>query len=110
MWKQAQAAGAAPQIRDFLLMAHDPSPWRSELYLAVTGSVPGANNVTLTGTFFTRVFDGPYSAVPKWMKEIDTQTASQGRSAKNCYVYFTTCPKCAKTYGHNYAVVLAQVD
>jgi len=31
MWKQAQEAGAAPEMKDFLLMAYDPSPWKSEI-------------------------------------------------------------------------------
>ena len=58
----------------------------------------------------SRVFDGPYNAVPKWIKEMDTQIAGLGKTAKKYYVYFTTCPKCANTCGHNYAVVLAQVQ
>ncbi|MBN2098448.1 MAG: hypothetical protein JW753_02505 [Dehalococcoidia bacterium] len=91
-------------------MACDPSPWISELYLAVTKAVPEARNVALSGTFFTKVFDGPYNAVPKWIKEMDTQIASHSKSVKRYYFYFTTCPMCAKTYGHNYAVVLVQVE
>lgn len=66
--------------------------------------------MTLSGTFFSRVFDGPYNAVPRWTKEMDTQIASQGKTAKKHYVYFTTCPKCAKSYGQNFAVALAQVE
>ena len=83
---------------------------KSELHLAVTREVPEAKNVTLSGTFFTRVFDGAYNSVPKWIKEMDSQIATQGKTPKRYYVYFTTCPKCAKTYGHNYAVALAQVE
>ena len=71
MWKQAQEAGAAPEIENFLLMAYDPSPWKSELYLAVTKEVPGAKNVALSGAFFTKVFDGPYNAVPNGIKEME---------------------------------------
>jgi len=110
MWKQAQEAGATPEMKDFLLMAYDPSPWKSELYLAVTKEISGAKNVTLSGTFFTKVFDGPYNAVPRWIKEMASQITAQGKTPKKYYVYFTTCPKCAKTYGHNYAVALAQVE
>ena len=33
----------------------------------------------------------------------------QGKQAKKCYFYYTTCPKCAKVYGHNYVVVFAEV-
>lgn len=109
MWRQAQFARAAPELGDFLLMAFDPSPWKSELYMAVTKPVPGARNVALSGTFFSRTFDGPYNSVPKWLKEMEAQIAGQGRKAARYYVYFTTCPKCAKTFRHNYAVVLAQL-
>lgn len=110
MWKQAREAGATPQPEDFLLMAYDPSPWKAELYLAVTKAVSGARNVTLSGTFFTRVFDGPCNAAPKWLKDMDKEITNRGKTATKYYFYFTTCPKCAKTYGHNYAVALAQVE
>jgi len=110
MWQQAREAGAAPELKDFLLMATDPSPWKSELYMAVTGEVPGADNVVLSGTFFTRVFDGPYGAVPKWIKEMDAQIVGRDRKAKRYFLYFTTCPKCARAYGQNYAVAFAQLE
>lgn len=64
-WKKAQDAGAAPDIKDFLWLAYDPSPWKSEYYIAVAKEVPNANNVKLFGTFISKVFDGPYNLVPK---------------------------------------------
>ena len=45
MWEKAQDAKAAPGIKDFLLLAYDPSPWKSELYMTVTKEIPGAENV-----------------------------------------------------------------
>lgn len=110
MWEEAQHAGAAPEIGDFLFLTYDPSPWKSELYLAVNKEVPNADNVTLSGEFVSKVFDGPYNAVPEWIKEMDGYLASQGKTAKRYYFYFTTCPKCAKNYGHNYAVVFAETQ
>ncbi len=109
MWNQAQQAGAASELKDFLMLAYDPSPWKSEYYLAVTQEVPGAENVKLTGTFLSKVFDGPYQDVPKWIKEMERYVAGQGKTTQKYYFYFTTCPKCAKIYGHNYAVAFAQV-
>lgn len=32
LWKKVQAAGAAPDLKDFLWLAYDPSPWKSENY------------------------------------------------------------------------------
>lgn len=109
MWEQAQQASAAPDLKDFLILAYDPSPWQCEYYLSVTKEVPGAANVKLTGTFLSKVFDGPYQEVPNWIKEMETYVAGQGKTTQKYYFYFTTCPKCAKIYGHNYVVAFAQV-
>jgi hypothetical protein len=109
MWNKAQESGAAPEIKDFLLLAYDPSPWKSELYMAVSKEVPDADNVAITGTFFSKVFDGPYNHVPKYIKEVDSYLTCQGTKAKKYYFYFTTCPKCAKKYEHNYIVAFAEM-
>jgi len=110
MWERTRGAGAALPEADFLLLAHDPSPWKSELYMATATEVPGERNVTLSGTFFCRVFDGPYRGVPKWIREVNGQVAGQGRRVLKYYIYFTTCPKCARIYGHNYSIVLAETQ
>jgi hypothetical protein len=109
MWKKAQDAGAAPDLKDFLWLAYDPSPWKSEFYIAVTKEVPGADNVRFTGTFISKVFDGPYNQVPKWVKEMDSYLSARDKKAKKYYFYFTTCPRCAKRYGHNYVVAFAEI-
>ncbi|NPV50647.1 MAG: hypothetical protein HPY60_05560 [Candidatus Methanofastidiosum sp.] len=109
MWNKAQEAQAGPEIKDFLLLAYDPSPWISELYMTVTKEVPNVKNVRLSGTFISKVFDGPYKDVPKWIKEMNRYLENKGKKAKKYYFYFTTCPKCAEYYGHNYVVTFAEV-
>ncbi|HEX3043131.1 MAG TPA: hydrolase [Bacillota bacterium] len=109
LWDKAGQADAAPDMKDFLMLAYDPSLWKSEFYLSVTQEVPGAENVKLTGTFISKVFDGPFNAVPQWIKEFDQYLAGQGKTAQKYFFYYTTCPKCAKKYGHNYVVAFAQV-
>jgi len=109
MWKKVEHAKAAPSPKDFLLLSYDPSPWKSETYMSVTKQIPGEQMRTISGIFLTKVFDGPYNAVPQWMKSMDTYVAKKGETVKKYYFYYTTCPKCAKVYGHNYVVVLAQV-
>jgi hypothetical protein len=107
--KKAEKAGAMPETKDFLCLAYDPSPWKGEFYMAVTREVPDAENVRISGEFITRVFDGPYNAVPKWIKIMDTLLQGKGLKAKKYYFYYTTCPKCAKVYGHNFVVVFAEI-
>ena len=109
MWEKAQKSKAIKDPTDFLCLAYDPSPWKCEYYLAVDKEVSDAENVNLSGTFITKVFDGPYSNVPKWIKEMDEYVAKKGKKVVKYYFNYTTCPKCAKKYGHNYVVAFAQV-
>ena len=110
MWKRAQDAGAASEKEDFLWLAYDPSPWKSEHYIHVIKEVPDAENVKISGTFATKVFDGHYNQVPEWTKEMDQYLSNSEKKAKKYYFYFTTCPKCAKKYGHNYVVAFAEIQ
>jgi hypothetical protein len=109
MWKKIEESGARPEDKDMIMLATETSPWRGVLLINATREVPGAENVRLSGTFATKVFDGPYNAVPKWIKEMEGYLAPKNQTAKNYYFYYTTCPKCAKKYGHNYTVAFAEV-
>lgn len=109
MWHKAQESKATVAIEDFLLLAYDPSPWKSELYMSVTNEVYGIENVKFTGTYISKVFDGHYNKVPEWIKEMDYFLSEKGETAKRQYFYFTTCPRCAIKYGHNYVVALAEI-
>jgi len=105
---------AAIQTADALadepvLLSDENSLWGSDIYIAVAGDVPGAEMAKISGTFLTKVFEGPYRDVPKWRREMAAHLESRGRDAKKMYFFYTTCPRCAKVYGKNYTVLLAQV-
>lgn len=110
MWNKAIQSSANPELNEFLLLAYDPSPWKSEFYMSVTKEVEDAENVKLSGRFLSKVFDGPYNAVPKWISEMEEYVASKGYKTKKYYFYYTTCPKCAKIHGHNYVVAFSEVE
>ena len=107
MWAKIEAAGAAP--KDFMSLAYDPSPWKSEWYMAVSKEVPGMENIKLSGTFLTKVFESPFKDAKKWVEQMQEYVASKGKELKKLYFYYTTCPKCAKYYGKNYVVGFAKV-
>ncbi|SNR53964.1 hydrolase [Lutibacter flavus] len=96
-------------IEDTLLLFTDPSPFKSDLLLSVTGNVTNAKNTSLTGVFMSKVFDGPYNSIPKFIKQLNTYLSEQGKKAKNHYVHYAYCPKCAKKYGNNYMVLFAEI-
>jgi len=112
--KLMEIAEAADKIlankEDVLLLFADPTAFKSEIYLSVTGNVPNANNTTLSGTFMGKVFDGNYNAIPKFIKRMDAYLNKQNKQAKNYYVHYAYCPKCAKKAGHNYMVLFAEVE
>lgn len=95
---------------EILLLFNDPSAFKSELFLSVTDTVPNAENITLSGTFMSKVFDGAFNAVPKFIKQMDAYLAKQDKKARDYYVHYAYCPKCAKEEGHNYMVLFAMLD
>lgn len=109
MFAKIEKAHAAPADQDFLMLCYDPSPWKSEIYMTVTKNVPEGKMKKLSGTFLSRVYDGPYNAVPKWIKDMDGHVKKAGKSVKKYYFHYAYCPKCAKHYGHNYTIAFAQV-
>lgn len=109
MYESADYEGIIPGQKDSLLLAYDPSPWKSELYLSITAEKPGLQIRKISGTFMTQVFDGPYNGIPSYIREMDVWLAENGKQAKKYFFYYTTCPKCAKKYGHNYIVAFAEV-
>lgn len=108
MWKTANAAGAAPDPKDFLLLAHDPSPFKAELYMSITKEIKGCDTVKLKGRFFSKVFETSYNEVPKCLRKTDDYLAANSMVSKKYYIFFPYCPRCAKKYGHKYVVVLAE--
>ena len=111
MTKLAEDAQKLDQNReDTLLLFMDPTAFKTEMYLSVTDVVPKATNATLTGTFVSHVFDGPYKAIPKFMKQMEAGLEKDGKKVIDYYVHYGYCPKCAKEKGHNYMVLFAKVD
>jgi hypothetical protein len=93
-----------------LVLSDENSLWGSDVFIEVTGDVPGAEMATISGTFLSKVFEGPYGGMRKWIEEMKAFVESKGKSPQKLYLYYTTCPKCAKKYGKNYVVILAQVE
>jgi hypothetical protein len=94
----------------FLVLSHDDSPWHAEHLFAVERDVPGADMVRLNGDYLTKVFEGPYSDARKWCATLEHFVESKGKKLDTAYFFYTTCPKCAKTYGKNYVVGVAKVQ
>ncbi len=110
MYKLAEKSNTNIQDKsEALVMFHDPTAFKSEIYYSVTSETEGANNTTISGEFSAMVFDGPYNGIPRYIKEMEKYLKEKGQSAKDYYVHYAYCPKCAKESGHNYMVLFAQI-
>ena len=106
--KQVSNAGA--QVQDWLCLSDHVSKWNMNVYLAVDKEISGADNTTLSGKFYSKVYEGPFSDTGKWCKDYEEVTKNKGFQTKKMYMWYTTCPKCAKKYGKNYVVILSEIE
>ncbi len=106
--KAIRAAGARTETR--VILTDENSLWGADVYFEIGKDVPDKKIVTLSGTFLSKVFEGPYRNIPQWIAEMKTYIASKDKQLRKLYFYYTTCPACAKKYGKNYVVILAEID
>ena len=103
-----QAAHA--EVRAPFMLSDEKSPWGADIYIEVQRAVPGATMDAMTGTFLTRVFEGPFRDAGKWARQMREHVARKGRVLEKLYFGYTTCPRCAKAYGKNYVVLFAKIQ
>jgi hypothetical protein len=105
--ERIQQAGALVPVP--VMLSDEKSLWGADIYIAVAKEVPGAEMAKVSGTFLTKVFEGPYKDIRNWIKEMEAYVESKARKIEKMYFFYTTCPKCAEYYGKNYTVILAKI-
>ncbi|MDD2376645.1 MAG: hypothetical protein PHD15_02675 [Clostridia bacterium] len=100
---------AGANFEDALCLSNTTSKWNMNLYLAVNKEIPGAKNLTLSGNFYSKVYEGSYKNIGKWMEDFSNAIKENGYEQKKIYMWYTTCPKCAKKYGKNYVVFISKI-
>jgi hypothetical protein len=92
-----------------ICLSDHTSEWNQDLYIAVDKDVPGLEKKVFTGKFYSKVYEGPYKNSGKWASDFEMLVSEIGTCKTKTYVWYTTCPKCAKKYGKNYVVMIAQL-
>jgi len=105
--KKIEKAGA--KVPDWLCLSDHTSKWNMDLLLAVDKAIPDAENVQLSGKFFSKVYEGDFKETGKWSKDFENHVKNQGMTMKKMYMWYTTCPGCAKQYGKNFVVLVAKI-
>ncbi|HPW17648.1 MAG TPA: hypothetical protein PLP83_04625 [Candidatus Aminicenantes bacterium] len=84
------------------------SKWNMDVYVAVDKDIPGAENVTLSGNFFAKVYEGPVKDTGEWCRDFAALAKGRGLDIKKWFMWYTTCPKCARKHGKNYVVIVGE--
>ncbi len=92
-----------------LMLTDEKSLWGCDIYIDVTQDVPGTQMAKISGTFLTKVFEGPYKDAGQWADEMKKYVESKSQKLEKIYFSYTTCPRCAKAYGRNYVILFAKV-
>jgi hypothetical protein len=101
---------AKASVPDWLCLSDHTSMWNMDIYLAVDKPISDTENQTLTGKFFSKVYEGSFNDTGKWCKDFESVVQAKGLSFKKMYMWYTTCPKCAKKYGKNYVVIMGEMN
>lgn len=105
-----RATKANATIPDGLCLCDHTSSWNIDTYLAVDKEVPGTENITLNGTFYCKTYEGDFKDTGKWCEDFGRTAKSKGLKIGKMYMWYTTCPKCAKKYGKNYVAIFAPIE
>lgn len=106
--KKIHQSGAT--FQEGLLLSDHPSKWRMDVYMAVDKEVPGLNNTTLSGKFLSRVYEGDFKDTGKWCKDFEDHVKTKNLKIRKWFMWYTTCPKCAKKYGKNYVAIVGKIE
>jgi hypothetical protein len=101
---------AGGEFVDNLCLSEHTSNWNMDLYLAVDKNIPSAENTTITGTFYSKAYEGDFKNTGDWCKDFEQSAKEKGYKTGKLLMWYTTCPKCAKVYGKNYTVILSEIQ
>jgi hypothetical protein len=101
---------AGATVQDGLCLSEHTSKWNMDLYLAVDREITSTDNATFDGKYYCKVYEGPFKDTGKWHKDFEKIAESKGFNSKKLFVWYTTCPKCAKKYGKNYVVIICPIE
>lgn len=105
--ERVKKAGA--RMPGSLALSDHTSKWNMDIYLAVDREIPNSESVTLSGKFFSKVYEGNFKETGKWCKDFEGLAKNKGLEIKKWYMWYTTCPKCAEKHGKNYVAIIARI-
>lgn len=106
---QADIEASGQGIHDrYLILSQDVSPFKCNHYFMTQGPVKDYPNIEIKGNYLAKVYEGDFKDMGKWVKDFSKVLKEHGNPKSSIYTFYTTCPNCAKVYGHNYVVLFGE--
>ncbi len=96
--------------KDMMCLSDHTSKWNMNIYLSVDKEIDEAENMVLSGKYLSKVYEGDYKDTGKWCEDYKKYAVAKKMKIKKWYMWYTTCPKCAKKYGKNYVAIINEVE
>ncbi|MDD4409770.1 MAG: hypothetical protein PHW52_03925 [Candidatus Pacebacteria bacterium] len=107
LYKGLEASGI--KTTDMICLSDHTSKWNMDIYLSADKEVPGMENIQLSGKYLSKVYEGNFNKTEEWCNDFKAYAKNNGYQVKKWFMWYTTCPKCAKEYGKNYVVIIGEV-
>ena len=91
-----------------IVLTQDISPCADEHLFSISKPVENEEMIAFSEDFVTKVFEGPYREARDWHQEMQDLVRERGGKHGKVNFFYTTCPRCAKAYGKNYVVGVAE--
>lgn len=104
--KKLKDANAMP--KDLMVLSDKKSLFYNNVYISTKKALPKSEDVKVTGTFLTRVFEKS-KGKSQSIKEMKDYVTLEKEEIKNMYFYYPICPNCSKKYGKEYLVLFAEI-
>lgn len=95
---------------DWLCLCDHTSRWNMDVYVETDGKVANAENVEMSGDFYSRVYEGPYKNTGQWCEDYENDVYLQEKAVEKMYMWYAYCPNCAKKYGNNYVAIIGKLE
>lgn len=105
-----RVTGSEAAIQDALCLSDHTSKWNMDVYVAVDKDIEGERTVELSGKYYCKVYEGPFKDTGKWCRDYEGIAKSKNLEIKKWFMWYTTCPECARKYGKNPVVIISQVE
>ncbi|MDY0053041.1 MAG: hypothetical protein RBR79_00095 [Bacteroidales bacterium] len=94
---------------EMISLSEHVSKWKMNIYIAIDKEVEGIENVKFTGKYYSKVYEGKFQDTGKWCKDYESHLEKKNLKVSKMYMWYTTCPKCAKKYGKNYVPIIGEL-